>query len=118
MATSCFWSIWPWSPPRMSRATSPGITRMIRNTSVAAPSSVGTISSSRLRMYVRMSRYPFPGSIFSEPDVLELLVGVVAGRRHVVLHLGPVHHVARPPKARHVVGLLQHPLLELGDQLL
>src|SRR6185295_4137369 len=116
MATSCFWSICPWSPPRISRATSPGITRMIRNTRVAAPSSVGMIRSSRFMMYVRIGRWP--SSVRGQPDVLKLLVRVVAGRRHVVVHLGPVHDVARPPETGHVVGLLQHALLHVDDQLL
>src|SRR5438034_1938773 len=112
MAASCFGSMWPAaSPPKMSRVTSPGITRMIRNTSVAAPSSVGMISRSRLRMYVRMS-------VLGEPDVLQLLVGVVIGRRDVVLHLRPVHHAARPPEARDVVRVFEHDLLELVDELL
>src|SRR5438093_767615 len=44
MAASCFGSMWPaWSPPKISRATSPGMTRMITNTRAAAPSSVGMI---------------------------------------------------------------------------
>src|SRR5215831_9441009 len=57
-------------------------------------------------------------SVLGEPDVLELLVRVVVGRGHVVLHLGPVHHVARPPEPGHVVRVLQDELLQLGDQLL
>ncbi len=48
-AASCWGSMRPvWSPPRISRLTSPGITRMIRNTTAATPSRVGTIRSSRL----------------------------------------------------------------------
>src|SRR5438876_3139012 len=134
MAASCLGSMWPaWSPPKISRATSPGITRMIRKTRAAAPSSVGTIRSSRFRMYVRMTPSPAPAqssasqtswsvwlviSVLRQPDVLELLVRVVTGRRHVVLQLGPVHDVARPPEPRHVVRVLHHELLELDDHLL
>src|SRR5262249_52803391 len=54
-------------------------------------------------------------SIFQEPDVLELLVGVVIGRRHVVLHLAPVHDPARPPETRQVVGVGEDTLLEPDD---
>src|SRR5712691_12365790 len=110
MAVSCFASIWlPASPPKISRATSPGMTRMITNTRAAAPSSVGTIRSSRFAMYVL-------NSIRGQPDVLELLIGVVIGRRHVVLHLGPVHHAPPPPEARYVVRIVEHDLLDLVDE--
>src|SRR2546428_8914518 len=105
MAASCFGSMWPaWSPPKISRATSPGMTRMITNARAAAPSSVGTIRSSRFAMYVL-------NSIRGQPDVLELLIGVVIGRRYVVLHLGPVHHGPPPPEARDVVRVFEHDLL-------
>src|SRR6059036_3181056 len=98
--------MWPaWAPPKISRATSPGMTRMITNTRAAAPSSVGMIRSSRFAMYVCIP----PGSIFGQPDVLELLIGEVIGRRHVVLHLrrgalgegeepSPLLHRAREPE--------------------
>src|SRR5881409_4078760 len=109
MAASCFGSMWPaWSPPKISRATSPGMTRMITNTRAAAPSSVGMIRSSRFAMYVCIP----PGSIFGQPDVLELLIGEVIGRRHVVLHLRPVHHGAPPPEARDVVRVVEDDLLD------
>src|SRR6266852_5382512 len=144
------------SPPKISRATSPGMTRMITNTRAAAPKSVGMIRSSRFRMYVRMVRSPrsqfnvggsdrridcpkgatppssSPGptpptghrgrqflhrlSVLRQPDVLELLVGVVIGRRHVVLHLGPVHHGPPPPEARDVVRVFEDDLLDLVDE--
>src|SRR6266403_1157818 len=42
-----------WSPPRISRDTSPGITRMITNTTAATPNRVGTMSRRRLARYVR-----------------------------------------------------------------
>src|SRR5262245_5854591 len=45
-------------------------------------------------------------SILGQPDVLELLVRLGTGRRDVVLHLGPVHDVARPPETRDVVHVL------------
>src|SRR3989449_5123456 len=107
MAASCFGSMWPaWSPPKISRATSPGMTRMITNTRAAAPSSVGMIRSSRFAMYVCIP----PGSIFGQPDVLELLIGEVIGRRYVVLHLRPVHHGAPPPEARDVVRVVEDDL--------
>src|SRR5713226_2030608 len=110
MAASCFASIWlPASPPKISRATSPGMTRMITNTRAAAPSSVGTIRSSRFAMYVL-------NSIRGQPDVLELLIGVVIGRRHVILHLGPVHHAPPPPEAGDVVGIFENDLLDLVDE--
>src|SRR5216684_3031207 len=110
MAASCFGSMWPAaSPPKMSRATSPGMTRMIRNTRVAAPSSVGTINRSRLMRYVLIS-------LLGQPHVLKLLIGVVIGGRHVVLHLGPVHHAPRPPEARDVIRVLENDLLELVDE--
>src|SRR3989442_1241330 len=56
-------------------------------------------------------------SLLRQPDVLELLVRVVTGRGHVVLHLGPVDDVPGPPEARHVVRISQHDLLELVDEL-
>src|SRR5438093_6549028 len=119
MAASCLGSMWPpASPPKINSATSPGMTRMITKTRAAAPSSVGTIRSRRLAMYVPIPRSPWSGSILRQPDVLELLVGVVIGRSHVVLHLGPVHDVARPPEPRHVIGVFEHDLLKLQDQLL
>src|SRR2546425_568707 len=112
MAASCFGSMWPaWSPPKISRATSPGMTRMITNTRAAAPSSVGMIRSSRFAMYVCIP----PGSIFGQPHVLELLIGKMIGRRHVVLHLRPVHHGAPPPEARDVVRVVEDDLLDLVD---
>jgi hypothetical protein len=46
-----------------------------------------------------------PSSILREPDVLELLVRVVIGRGHVVLHLRPMHHAPCPPQARNASGL-------------
>src|SRR3990172_6877642 len=107
----------PPSPPRIRRATSPGITRMMRNTRDATPSSVGTIRRSRLTRYVRIA----PASAFSvlrQPDVLELLVGVVTGRGHVVLQLRPVHQVPRPPETRDEVGVLQDDPLDLVGELL
>src|SRR5262245_10171721 len=135
MAASCLGSMDPaWSPPKISRATSPGITRMIRKTRVAAPRSVGTTRRSRFARYVLMGPSPLQsppdqtqedademeldGSVLRQPDVLELLVRVVTGRRDVVLHLGPVHDVARPPEAGHVVDVLEDEALQLIDQLL
>src|SRR5262249_58299186 len=109
----------------ISSATLPGMMRMIRNTTEATPTSVGTIRSSRFRRYVRMfrsradaARPPAqPGhSVLGQPHVLELLVGVVIRGRDVVLHLGPVDHVARPPEAGEVVGVVQHELLDIGHQ--
>src|SRR5262249_22716215 len=58
------------------------------------------------------------GLVFAEPHVLELLVRVVVRRRHVVLHLRPVHHGPRPPDARDVVDMAEHELLDLEDELL
>src|SRR5919201_2601999 len=135
MAASCARSMWPASPPRIRRATSPGMTRMITNTREATPSSVGTIRRTRLARYVHIRlcqplappsarsngsdrHSSFGLSVLRQPDVLKLLVRVVTGRRHIVLQLGPVHDVARPPEARHVVRVLQHDLLELDDHLL
>src|SRR5712691_7527100 len=110
MSASCLGSMLPaWSPPKISRATSPGMTRMITNTRAAAPSKVGTIRRSRFAMYVL-------NSIRGQPDVLELLIGVVIGRRHVVLHLGPVHHAPPPPEAGDVVRVIEHDLLDLVDE--
>src|SRR5947199_6872106 len=57
-------------------------------------------------------------SILREPDVLQLLVRVVVRRGDVVLHLGPVDDVARPPEAGQVVRILEHPRLELENELL
>ena len=49
MAASWALSMWPaWSPPRMRRATSPGLTRMITNTTAATPSKVGMMRRRRL----------------------------------------------------------------------
>src|SRR3972149_10946225 len=109
--------MWPASPPRIRRATSPGITRMITNTREATPSSVGTIRRSRLARYVPMPPAS-AASVLSQPDVLELLVGVVVGRGHPVLHFRPVHHVPRPPEPRQVVGGLQDEPVDLVDELL
>src|SRR5215468_7228551 len=58
----------------------------------------------------------FRMSILRQPHVLELLIGEVARRSHPVLHLGPVHHVPRPPETGDVVGVLQHDFLELDDE--
>src|SRR5206468_7428526 len=55
-------------------------------------------------------------SVLGQPDVLELLVGVVIGRRDIVLHLRPVHHAARPPEAGNVVRVFEHDLLDLVDE--
>src|SRR5262245_2088978 len=120
MAAICFGSIRPvWSPPRIRSVTSPGITRMITNTTAATPNSVGTISKSRFARYVRTLSYAFfsiPALVFREPDVLELLVRVVVGRRHVVLQLGPVHEVARPPETAREVRVVEDELLDLVDE--
>src|SRR5438552_549180 len=66
---------------------------------------------------VRRPCMPRSSSVLREPDVLELLIGEMAGRRDPVLDLRPVHDVARPPETGHVVGVLQHDLLELDDEL-
>src|SRR3970040_1591301 len=118
MAVSCARSMWPaWSPPRIRRATSPGITRMITNTREATPSSVGTIRRSRLARYVHMA--PAAAlSVLRQPHVLELLVGVVTGRGHVIPHLRPVHQVPRPPEPRDEVRVLQDDPLDLVGELL
>src|SRR5262245_10662867 len=108
----------PASPPKISSATSPGMTRMMKNTRAAAPNSVGTIRSSRLARYVLMPCSSCSRSVLGQPDVLELLVRVVIGRGHVVLHLGPVHDPACPPETRQVVRIVQHALLKLDDGLL
>src|SRR4029453_8562808 len=55
-------------------------------------------------------------SILRQPDVLKLLVREVARRSHPVLHLGPVHDVARPPEARGGVRGLQPDFLKLDDE--
>src|SRR3990172_1287948 len=104
-------------PPGVRRATSRGITRMMRNTRDATPSNVGTIRRSRLARYVRMAP-AFAFSVLRQPDVLELLVGVVTGRGHVVLQLRPVHQVPRPPETRDEVGVLQDDPLDLVGELL
>src|SRR5262249_55387787 len=119
MSASCLASIWPAaSPPKIKSATSPGMTRMMTKTSAAAPISVGTIRRRRLATYVPMRGAPRRGSVLGQPDVLELLVGVVIRRGHVVLHFGPVHDVPRPPEGGDVVGVLEHSLLELQDRAL
>src|SRR6266540_3039741 len=87
--------------------------RMITNTSAAAPRSVGAITSSRLAMSLRRLR-----SVLAQLHVLEFLVRVMIRRRHVVLHLRPVHHAPRPPDARDVVHVPEHDLLDLVDELL
>src|SRR6266545_6451667 len=73
----------------------------------------GTIKSSRLAMSLRRLR-----SVLAQPHVLEFLVRVMIRRRHVVLHLRPVHHAPRPPDARDVVHVPEHDLLDLVDELL
>src|SRR5438093_11735212 len=65
-------------------------------------------------------RMPWSSSIASvlgQPHVLKLLVRKVARWGHPVLHLGPVHDVARPPETGDVVRVLQHDLLKLDDEL-
>src|SRR5262245_9324214 len=59
-----------------------------------------------------------PRSVLAEPHVLQLLVRIVIRRRHVVLHLRPVHDAPRPPDARDVVHVPEHDPLDLVDQLL
>src|SRR5439155_6626943 len=67
---------------------------------------------SLVRRDVRWRRGRWP-SVFRQPDVLELLIRVVIGRGHIVLHLGPVHHAPRPPETRDVVRVLEDDLLHL-----
>src|SRR5438093_6830552 len=57
-------------------------------------------------------------SVLAEPHVLEFLVRVVIRRRHVVLHLRPVHDAPRPPDARDVVHVPEYDSLDLVDELL
>src|SRR5215467_14115276 len=57
-------------------------------------------------------------SVLREPHVLELLVREVTGRGDPVLHLGPVHDVARPPESRDLVRILQRNFLKLEDEAL
>src|SRR5262245_22662102 len=57
-------------------------------------------------------------SVLGEPDILELLVRVVIGRRDVVLHLRPVHDASRPPDAWDVVRVAEHDPLDLVDRFL
>src|SRR5262249_59424246 len=45
------------------------------------------------------------------------LVGEVTGWRYIVLHLGPVHNVSRPPETGYVVDVVEHDLLKLDDEL-
>src|SRR5439155_768423 len=70
MSASCLASIWPpASPPKIKSATSPGMTRMITNTSAAAPIRVGTISRSRFATYVPIAISPRSGSVFRQLEV-------------------------------------------------
>src|SRR4030095_6915396 len=75
-----------------------------------APSRATTTRPMRNARWARIS-------VLREPDVLELLVREVTRRCDPVLHLGPVHDVARPPETGDVVGVLQHDFLKLDDQL-
>src|SRR2546428_2800919 len=78
----------------------------------ATPGAVATrtaIESASVRILI---------SVLGEPDVLQLLVREVARLGHVILDLAPVHDVARHPKSRHVVRVLEHDLLELDHELL
>src|SRR5207245_6351675 len=63
-----------------------------------------------VRLLVRWSGHE---SVLGEPNVLQLLIRIVIGRGHVVLHLGPVHDAAGPPEARDVVRILEDDLLDL-----
>src|SRR5262245_37585165 len=89
----------------MRRARSAGALRASRPTPCCSRSA-GAARAGRAR------------SVLAEPHVLELLVRVVIRRRHVVLHLRPVHHGPRPPDPRNVIDVPEYDALDLVDELL
>src|SRR5215471_46754 len=66
-----------------------------------------------VRLLVRWSGR---ASVLGQPDVMQLRVRVVVGRRHVVFHLRPVHDAARPPEPRDVIRVLEDDLLDLVQE--
>src|SRR5262249_39156136 len=86
------------------------MTRMRTNVSKATPSSVGNISRKRLTRYFHIA-------LFGEPDGVELVVEIVAGRDRPALHFGQMRDDPVPlERVDHVRLVVEQALLELADE--
>src|SRR4029077_8373607 len=128
-ASIAAWEADPRSPANRSSTTSPGITRMRKKVTTATPTRVGNISRKRLNRYFHMCRWPGrAGSssgpaprprLLGQPDRVELVVQVVAGRDRPAFHLRAVRDDPVPLERPDDVRLLvEKPLLQLPHQLL
>src|SRR5262249_8296055 len=107
--------------------TSPGITRIKKNTAMATPIRVGITRNSRRKRYQNMRKSPAgrrrasiappPPALLVEPDGREVLPEIVAGRHVPTLDLLVVDDNALPPQQRHVVGLHQGVAVHLAHDL-
>src|SRR5215469_9178779 len=87
------------------------MTRMSRNVTSATPSSVGSISRKRLTRYLV--------TLFRQPDRIELVVQIVAGRDRPAVDLAQVRHDPVPlQRVDHVGLVVEQALLELTQDLL
>src|SRR5215510_14347828 len=88
------------------------MTRMRTNVSRATPSSVGNISRKRLTRYFHIA-------LFGEPNGVELVVEIVAGRDRPALHFGQMRDDPVPlQRVDHVRLVVEQALLELPEELL
>src|SRR5215831_662200 len=117
------------SPARRSSTTSPGTMRMRTKIRTATPRRVGNIKRKRLNRYFFMPRRGAarPGRIvparatalrlFGQPDRVELIVQVMAGRDGPAFHLGAVRDDTVPlQRVEHVHLLVEEALLERAKQ--
>src|SRR5690242_21244493 len=102
------------------------MTRISTNVNTATPSSVGNISKNRLTRYFHMAvggdaanaASPRERLLFRQPDGVELVVEIVAGRDRPAVHLGQVRDDPVPlQRVDHVRFVVEQPLLELADEL-
>src|SRR5207248_5760834 len=101
------------------------MTRMRTNVSSATPNSVGNINRKRLNRYFHMvvararpAPRPRAPALLREPDRVELVVEIVAGRDRPALHLGEMRDDAMPlQRVDHVRLVVEQPLLELPQDL-
>src|SRR6266478_6794604 len=113
--------------PRRTMQISPGIRRIRTNTSAAAPTSVGTTSSTRFTIYRyilcvrswsrRRARQRMRTGLLIEPYIGQVLIDVVARADLPSLHIGAQRHDPVPVGYHQLVRLrIEHVLLELAHQ--